>query len=485
MKEHSPSQKEVSDEECDVLVRHHAPSLSGRSHTVKISLGLPSPPRKEDRQHTQRHERQGMQRLGSPSPSEAGSKRTGNQHQDSHGVPLSRNASPKAVCTQQTEGGFHKQPDHQDAARNSPTPLAGPPTPESETLVQELAQEVRQLGSERQRVQELRLRLSQEADLMEREKVAWATRKASADAAAQAELAEQMRRLERERRVLEKQGRALLKLPTRRQKAEVAEIQEVLEKERQERRARDARHRLVEERLKRQLAEAQDRCARLEEMMREVGSREQKSPRCARCSASQMAANPVPDGGRLACKGVAVLPARSGRLAAETLNSGVDPSPSRRGVTFRGGGMGRGGSEGGRSPTGQQGGGKGPAIDPICEPAHAPAWRQDEGAATSDPEQGCTVTRFSNGDIHRQLPDGTEQYWYSEVDTWQIQHPSGVEVVHHADAAVEASHPGGLEERLNRSRGASWRLPGSAEFVPISRAQLSWEILQPRPRTCH
>ncbi|KAL6778301.1 hypothetical protein ACKKBG_A17665 [Auxenochlorella protothecoides x Auxenochlorella symbiontica] len=482
MKEHSPSQKEVSDEECDVLVRHHAPSLSGRSHTVKISLGLPSPPRKEDRQ---RHERQGMQRLGSPSPSEAGSKRTGNQHQDSHGVPLSRNASPKAVCTQQTEGGFHKQPDHQDAARNSPTPLAGPPTPESETLVQELAQEVRQLGSERQRVQELRLRLSQEADLMEREKVAWATRKASADAAAQAELAEQMRRLERERRVLEKQGRALLKLPTRRQKAEVAEIQEVLEKERQERRARDARHRLVEERLKRQLAEAQDRCARLEEMMREVGSREQKSPRCARCSASQMAANPVPDGGRLACKGVAVLPARSGRLAAETLNSGVDPSPSRRGVTFRGGGMGRGGSEGGRSPTGQQGGGKGPAIDPICEPAHAPAWRQDEGAATSDPEQGCTVTRFSNGDIHRQLPDGTEQYWYSEVDTWQIQHPSGVEVVHHADAAVEASHPGGLEERLNRSRGASWRLPGSAEFVPISRAQLSWEILQPRPRTCH
>lgn len=60
-------------------------------------------------QHTQRHERQGMQRLGSPSPSEAGSKRTGNQHQDSHGVPLSRNASPKAVCTQQTEGGFHKQ----------------------------------------------------------------------------------------------------------------------------------------------------------------------------------------------------------------------------------------------------------------------------------------------------------------------------------------------------------------------------------------
>lgn len=35
--------------------------------------------------------------------------------------------------------------------------------------------------------------------------------------------------------------------------------QEVLEKERQERRARDARHRLVEERLKRQLAEAQVR----------------------------------------------------------------------------------------------------------------------------------------------------------------------------------------------------------------------------------
>lgn len=47
------------------------------------------------------------------------------------------------------------------------------------TLLQ-LAQEVRQLGSERQRVQELRLRLSQEADLMEREKVAWATRKVGA-----------------------------------------------------------------------------------------------------------------------------------------------------------------------------------------------------------------------------------------------------------------------------------------------------------------
>ena len=52
----------------------------------------------------------------------------------------------------------------------------------------------------------------------------------------------------------------------------------------------------------------------------------------------------------------------------------------------------------------------------------------------------------------------------------------------HQTLQVEAWHSDGREERLDPELGASIFIPGALGFVPVSRAQLSWEALQPRPR---
>lgn len=41
---------------------------------------------------------------------------------------------------------------------------------------------------------------------------------------------------------------------------------------------------------------------------------------------------------------------------------------------------------------------------------------------------GAKLTRFSNGDVKRVLPSGVVEYLYAEVDSWQVTHPSGVDV---------------------------------------------------------
>ncbi len=64
-------------------------------------------------------------------------------------------------------------------------------------------------------------------------------------------------RLQRERRVLEKQSRALLKLPNKKERSAVEAAEAALEAERKEGRAREARHKLTVERLRRQIVELQ------------------------------------------------------------------------------------------------------------------------------------------------------------------------------------------------------------------------------------
>lgn len=82
---------------------------------------------------------------------------------------------------------------------------------------------------------------------------------AKADEAAQLEDWRQSenQRLQRERRVLEKQSRALLKLPSKKERSAVEAAEAALEAERREARAREARHKLTVERLRRQIVELQ------------------------------------------------------------------------------------------------------------------------------------------------------------------------------------------------------------------------------------
>lgn len=44
------------------------------------------------------------------------------------------------------------------------------------------------------------------------------------------------------------------------------------------------------------------------------------------------------------------------------------------------------------------------------------------------PGGGASLTRFANGDAKKAMPCGTVEYYYAEVASWQVTHPSGVEV---------------------------------------------------------
>jgi hypothetical protein len=66
---------------------------------------------------------------------------------------------------------------------------------------------------------------------------------------------EEQRKLGRERRVLEQQSRALLKLPGKKERSAVAALEAVLAQERQDAAAREARHKLTADRLRRQVAD--------------------------------------------------------------------------------------------------------------------------------------------------------------------------------------------------------------------------------------
>jgi len=59
---------------------------------------------------------------------------------------------------------------------------------------------------------------------------------------------------------------------------------------------------------------------------------------------------------------------------------------------------------------------------------------------------GHTQISFRNGDLKRQLPSGRTDYYYSEVGTWQVTHPCGVDVFYFPSGQREAHHGGGVKE---------------------------------------
>ncbi|BDA48687.1 probable centromere protein J [Coccomyxa sp. Obi] len=76
---------------------------------------------------------------------------------------------------------------------------------------------------------------------------------------------EEKKKLQRERAVLSKQSRAMLKLPTKKDRAEMEALEATLAEERRTARAKEARHKLIVERLRRQIVELQERNAELRE----------------------------------------------------------------------------------------------------------------------------------------------------------------------------------------------------------------------------
>jgi hypothetical protein len=80
---------------------------------------------------------------------------------------------------------------------------------------------------------------------------------ANAKAALDLEKAREAERVKRERSNLERQSRALAKLPTRKDRAEIEALEAVVEQARKDSKAKDARHKLTIERLRRQIVTLQ------------------------------------------------------------------------------------------------------------------------------------------------------------------------------------------------------------------------------------
>ncbi|KAK9815631.1 hypothetical protein WJX72_007152 [[Myrmecia] bisecta] len=131
-----------------------------------------------------------------------------------------------------------------------------------------LEAEVQRFQQERAKVDKLKTQLEHAIGRMEQEKIAFERRKAEEVAAWEKEREVEAHRLKRDRRVLEKQSRAILKLPNRKERGEVEALEAVLEQERKSGKAKEARHKLTVERLRRQIVELQDKNTELREEVR-------------------------------------------------------------------------------------------------------------------------------------------------------------------------------------------------------------------------
>jgi len=69
--------------------------------------------------------------------------------------------------------------------------------------------------------------------------------------------AEELKKLKRERRVLEQQSKALMKLPNKKERTEIEGLEAILEQERKEAKSKEARHKLTVERLRDQINQLQ------------------------------------------------------------------------------------------------------------------------------------------------------------------------------------------------------------------------------------
>eukprot|EP00775_Hariotina_reticulata_P008702 gene8702-8883_t len=124
------------------------------------------------------------------------------------------------------------------------------------------------LQQERGSLRKMRVDVEKAANRLQQEQQAWERQRAAAQASLEAWRSDEARRLARERRVLEQQSKALLKLPSKKEKSSLEALEGQLEKERADGRAAAARHRLTVERLRSQIKELQDRAAELREEVR-------------------------------------------------------------------------------------------------------------------------------------------------------------------------------------------------------------------------
>jgi len=364
--------------------------------------------------------------------------------------------------------------------------------------VGELDREAAQVREERQRLARLRSDVEarqtrlQEAELVHQRQVA-------ADRATLAETRERdERRARKEAHELEMKRRALLHLPSKKERDDLQTLRDALAAEREAAKAKDRSHRMNEDRLRRQIGALQDEVGELRgEVQRLEGER---------LAAWDRQCDGVPGGGEttrladsLGTKGAALggglLPGPGGvsddTLVRRSLEGAPAEAGSAWGAALREEDLGfpssspalrdaaRGSapdlpSPGARSEAASGAGGSPPPGAALAAAATGEASgegrrerRLPDGTRRVQYANGTqkqtlpdktTTVWFNNGDLKRTRAGGKIEYFYAEVDTWHVTHADGLEVYYFASGQAEAHFPDGAKEILFAD-GVARRVP--------------------------
>eukprot|EP00884_Botryococcus_braunii_P012520 jgi/Botrbrau1/21269/Bobra.39_2s0059.1 len=119
----------------------------------------------------------------------------------------------------------------------------------------------------------MKTEMEQAMTRLQEERAALKLKKAEEQDEWEREREKEVQRLRRECRILEKQTRACLQLPTRKERSEVEALETLLKEERQRSQAKDARQKLTVDRLRRQIAELQEQNSDLRDEVRYLEER--------------------------------------------------------------------------------------------------------------------------------------------------------------------------------------------------------------------
>ncbi|KAL0047599.1 hypothetical protein WJX82_007498 [Trebouxia sp. C0006] len=396
------------------------------------------------------------------------------------------------------------------------------PTDTQAASIAALEQEMKDMQSERAKVSKLRTQLEQASTRMEQEKAAWERQKAEEAASWESEKEADSQRLKRHQRVLDKQSRALLKLPNRKERSEVEAVEAILEQERKAGHAKDARHKLTVERLRQKLVELQDTNAELREEIRfheqrrleEWNAKENQQPKAnskGRAAAADAPAATFAMGQALPQSAQAQVVPGSWASHSAVGYSG-DRGPSSQVLNEdTGGAHDQHWARAGSMTAAQQGiaqsmqdhqqrsagnehlSSAGGASEKPYQELSYPDGKVEQiyldgrrtvvfgnGTCKHQYPDGHTAIRFTNKDIKRFYPCGRVEYYYCEVDTWHTTHANGIEVFYFPNGQTEAHHPSGTKEIIFPD-GVIRRVFTDGREQDVTPEQLSGPVKYPMP----
>ena len=375
-----------------------------------------------------------------------------------------------------------------------------------------LEAEMGRLKDERRRAEEARTGAEAARALLSAERAAFVRDRAAQSAALETQVAEATRKLERDRMVLQRESRAMLQIPGRKERAEMEELRAEMAALKEEMKARDARAKTNADRLKRRVDELTSENEALKEEVRRAEAARLAAEDAAAVATATARRAAAASGHSIASTARDSDGASHRQRAPKSAPAAVLPSADDiaraagvRGIDYAAGlggaqqraAIASGGGDATASETGvshaapaeQASASSGVDVLEGCVWSACPQWDDvliDDSAlghCTSEtlhpdgrrervfarggrdvlfpngtrkvaPPGGTTVVvAFANGDVKRTQDAGPGSpdvwYYYAAVDTWHCTRgASGVEVFHFPTGQVEAHAPDGRKDIL-------------------------------------